>query len=370
MIRVELGNDAVILNSKVVHTGGFLGFFKKRKIEVIAAVDQVERAHPKVKEKPKNPPVQMSKQSQVTQKMKEERFSHVPENAPVEVLTELNELKNMIKEISQTGEMKLSFPKPLKDIEHILINQEIDISVREGLLNSLLERWYTEGTRATTSDVFGWGKEQMTKRISNVTFGEISFEKKFVNVVGPTGVGKTTTLAKIAAKCTLQHKKKVALITTDTYRIGAIEQLKTYAKILSIPLEVCYSIEDFGKACESFSEFDIVLIDTAGRNFRNPKYVEDLKNVIDFDKEMETYLVLSLTSKQRDMEDIFKQFSIIHINKFIFTKADETSNYGAMFNLVDKYKIGVAYITNGQDVPDDMISVDKDLIPKMILGVE
>lgn len=369
IIRAELGNDAVILNSKVVQTGGFLGFFKKRSVEVIAAVDHAEKVQPKVKEKAKIHPVQ-TKQPPVTQNVKDVKPLLVPDKASDELLKELTELKKMIKDMSLVDDKKLPVPKPLQEIEQLLINQDIDKSLRDELIVSLVEKWYMDGGNASTMDLLDWSKGQMVKRISDVSFGEITFEKKYVNVVGPTGVGKTTTLAKIAANCALQHKKKVAFITTDTYRIGAIEQLKTYAKILSIPLEVCYSLEDFKKACDSFKEFDVVLIDTAGRNFRNQKYVEDLKNVIDFEKEMETLLVLSLTSKQRDMEDIFKQFSIIGINKFIFTKADETSHYGAMFNLVDKYRIGVAYVTNGQDVPDDMIAVDRESIPKMILGVE
>jgi flagellar biosynthesis protein FlhF len=210
----------------------------------------------------------------------------------------------------------------------------------------------------------------MLKRISNYSFGEISFTKKFINVVGPTGVGKTTTLAKIAADCILKFNKKTALITTDTYRIAAIEQLKTYAKILSIPVEICYNLVDFAKACATFKDYDVVLIDTAGRNFRNQQYVEELKKVIDYNKEMETYLVLSLTAKQRDMEEIYQQFSTISINQFIFTKMDETSYYGAMYNMIDKFKKGTAYITNGQNVPDDRISATPGVVTNLILGVD
>ena len=206
--------------------------------------------------------------------------------------------------------------------------------------------------------------------MSGISFGGISFKKKFINVVGPTGVGKTTTLAKIAADCVLTHKKKVAFLTTDTYRIAAIDQLKTYAKILNVPMEVCYTIEDFRKAAQMYDDYDVILVDTAGRNFRNREYVDELKQTIDFDKDMESFLVLSLTAKQRDMEDIYEQFSIIDIDKFIFTKADETSAYGAMYNLIRKYSRGAAYITNGQNVPDDMIEAAPGEIAKMIIGVK
>jgi flagellar biosynthesis protein FlhF len=195
-------------------------------------------------------------------------------------------------------------------------------------------------------------------------------KKKYVNVIGPTGVGKTTTLAKIAADCILKHQKKVAFITTDTYRIAAIEQLKTYAQILNIPIEVCYSLKDFHAAAKKFASYDVVLIDTAGRNFRNKQYVDDLVNVLDFGMDLETYLVFALTSKQKDMEDIFRQFSTIKIDKFIFTKADETSVYGSMINLTDKFNIGVAYITTGQNVPDDFLIASPEAITNVLIGAE
>src|SRR5690606_6548153 len=146
--------------------------------------------------------------------------------------------------------------------------------------------------------------------------------------------------------------------------------LKTYAKILNIPFEVVYSMEDFKKAKELFTHYDLVLIDSAGRNFRNSLYIEELRKIIDFDDEVETYLVLSLTSKYKDMEAIFEQFSLIPIQKVIFTKKDETLYYGSMLNFVMKFRIGVAYITNGQNVPDDMIEAGHEDLVNSIIEVE
>jgi len=193
------------------------------------------------------------------------------------------------------------------------------------------------------------------------------FQKKYVNVVGPTGVGKTTTLAKLAAESVIKHGKKVAFITTDTYRIAAIDQLKTYATILNIPIEVAYNLEDFQKAATKFSHYDLVFIDTAGRNFRNKEYVKELKSIIDFEQDMETYLVLALTSKQGDMETILKQFSLIPITHFIFTKMDETSSLGAMYNMGTKYGVNTAYVTNGQNVPDDILKATSAVIVQSII---
>lgn len=368
-IRAELGNDAVILNSKIVYTGGFLGLFRKRCIEVIAAMDQVSNSREsRVKEKPINKmlyyePVATQKENPML------KFIKAEENTSSEVIKELTEVKQLLQNISSTREDTV-YPELLQHINQKLISQEIEASIRNELMVSLLEKWYTNRRDSTIDDVKRWCKEEMAERISMFRFGDISFSKKYVNVVGPTGVGKTTTLAKIAADSMLKFRKKVALITTDTYRIAAIEQLKTYAKILSVPLEVCYNLNDFKKACDTFKDFDVVLIDTAGRNFRDPRYVEELKNIIDYENEMETFLVLSLTSKQSDMEEIFKQFSSIDIKQFIFTKLDETATYGAMYNMIDKYQIGVAYLTNGQDVPDDKVSASAEVISKLILEDE
>lgn len=370
-IRSELGSDAVILNSREVFTGGLLGFFKKRNIEVLAAID----------EKPKQQQVPIIKQKQIKpleaapllqkEKILELKVNEAKQKPPEEVVKELNELKNMIRNLSATNHTATpSYPTVLQMLQKILTDQEVEQSIQESILTTLLEKWYVGGSNASIDEVYGWLEKELAQRIAHIPFGGISFSKKFVNVVGPTGVGKTTTLAKIAAECVITHKKKVAFITTDTYRIAAIDQLKTYAKILNVPMEVCYSIDDFKKATQDFSDYDVVLIDTAGRNFRNKQYVEDLKEVIDFEHDMETFLVLSLTSKQRDMEDIFNQFSLIHIDKFIFTKADETSSYGSMYNMLTKYSKGVAYMTNGQNVPDDMVATKPNIIAKMIIGVE
>ncbi|MGD6942144.1 flagellar biosynthesis protein FlhF [Cytobacillus gottheilii] len=364
-IRAELGNDAVILNSRVIQTGGFLGFFKKQNIEVLAAAD----SKPEKEQKP------MIKNKQSNQKDMA-KFTIEGQKLPVNesnndpILKELNDLKKLVGTMGKEHNQNTAhLPAPLLRVHNLLNEQEIDQQVIFSIEQKLLEKWYASGESAESS-VEKWLESEMNEKLTNIPFDGISFQKKYVNVIGPTGVGKTTTLAKIAAECVMTHKKSVAFITADTYRIGAVEQLKTYAEILNVPLEVCYSLEEFNIAAEKFSQYDLVFIDTAGRNFRNKKYVEDLKRTIDFEHDMETYLVLSLTSKQRDMEEIYTQFSNIHIDRLVFTKADETSSYGAMFNLIYKHQKGAAYITNGQDVPDDLINATPEAITKTIIGVD
>jgi flagellar biosynthesis protein FlhF len=361
-IREELGTDAVILNSREVENGGFFGFFTKKSIEVIAAIDKnpiIKRSVPTTV--PSNP---------IKERMRTDKISPIPpkENQD-QIFNEIKQLKTMISSYSnqKTESQDREYPQPFQKVYDYIVDQEIDQQIRLMLMKQLLKKWYEQDAKKIeVGEVFEWLKEEIKIIISTVPMGA-QFKKRYVNIVGPTGVGKTTSIAKIAAHQVLKMHKKVALITTDTYRIAAVEQLKTYAKILNIPLEVAYSSEDFKKAKEQFANYDLILIDSAGRNFGNPLYIQELKKVIDFNEEMETYLVLALTSKYKDMERIYTQFSIININKIIFTKRDETSSYGSLLNMIIKHQIGVAYITTGQNVPDDIIEADVTEINNTIL---
>jgi flagellar biosynthesis protein FlhF len=366
-IRADLGNEAVILSSKPIFSGGFLGLFRKRSIEVVAAVDPqlTPASKPQVrKEKPRKQPV-------VAQVEKTEKSAVsnpiAPEKPTSDILKEIAGLKEMLKDMNNDAVMDVNYPAPLKEIYRLLEKQEIDSKLRKQFMDTLLEKWFTQKGSITDSEIFQWLKDEIILTVTKSASMETGFKKKYINIVGPTGVGKTTTLAKIAAESMIKHNKKVAFITTDTYRIAAIDQLQTYAKILNVPIEVAYNLEDFKNAAERFSHYDLVFIDTAGRNFRNREYVNDLKKIIDFDKDLETYLVLALTAKQKDMDEIYRQFSSIPIKQIIFTKADETSSYGAMLNFIHHHQIGTAFITDGQNVPDDIKKTDAGLIANLIV---
>ncbi len=365
-IRVELGNEAVILNSKEVESGGFLGFFTKKNIEVIAAVDTA----PTVRKSTKPKPQQKKPVTNVVPEQPIIKQTTVKTDDKLE--KEVKELKTIVNGISSSIATQFEdYPDVLKKVNQLFIDQDMSPNIRIDVMKKLLKKWYILDTETVSeNEVLQWAKEVLATTVGSVEMGGFTFNKKFLNLVGPTGVGKTTTIAKIAAHCMLNHHKKVAFITTDTFRIAAIDQLKTYAKILNVPVEVAYSVEDFKKAKEKLSNYDVVLVDSAGRNFLNQLYIDELKKVIDFDEEMETYLVLSLASKYRDMATIYEQFSRIHINKVIFTKKDETFSHGAMINLVHEYGVGVSYITNGQSVPDDIIEGSIDEIVNSLIEVE
>ncbi|NMH71167.1 flagellar biosynthesis protein FlhF [Bacillus sp. RO3] len=356
-VRNELGEDAVILNSKVLYTGGFMGLFKKKMIEVIAAID------PEI-ESEKREMNRMKTASAPITPPSENRRDH--SNRSVE--SELKELKQMISTIKSKSQFETFTP----DVQEVLLYLK-----KHGVTDTILFQLGDHLEAKTKSESIKgnqqieWVKDEVKHFLGDllegVALGGMSFKKKFINVIGPTGVGKTTTLAKMAAHAVIEKRMKIAFITTDTYRIAAIEQLKTYAGLLNVPVEVVYKMDDFRKAIDKFQDYDHVFIDTAGRNFREKRYVEDLKGIIDFKNQMETFLVLSLTSKEGDMREIISQFSSIDIHRFIFTKLDETSSYGSMINMMSEVKTGAAYVTTGQDVPEDIAEVDINEVGHLLM---
>ncbi|MBU7592134.1 flagellar biosynthesis protein FlhF [Metabacillus halosaccharovorans] len=366
-IRSEMGNDAVILNSKMIQTGGFLGFFTKKKIEVIAAMDPdvspIETKTVKnVRKEAAMPPIKDSGLD-IAQQVQTNSQKNIDQ---LQLLDELSDMKRLLKSVS-TNEKIDMYPQPLKKMLENMIEQEISPVLRSQLMAELLDFWYVRKGDISGKELLAKQHEFFAHHLADLDFGGISYKKKYINVIGPTGVGKTTTLAKLAAECVLQRKKKVAFITTDTYRIAAIDQLKTYAKILDVPIEICYTTEDFKQAKQKLAMYDYVFIDTAGRNFLELKYVSDLQKIINFDDEMETFLVLAATAKPTDMLAVFKQFSVIPIHKLIFTKLDETSTKGSLFDVMINTKKGIAYTTHGQNVPDDIEVATRDRIVEQML---
>jgi flagellar biosynthesis protein FlhF len=188
-------------------------------------------------------------------------------------------------------------------------------------------------------------------------------------LIGATGVGKTTTLAKIAARFVLEKGVKAALITADTYRISAVEQLKTYSDIIGLPLEIVYSPDELKVAIHKHKDKDLVLIDTAGRSQHNDYQMKELQDFLSVDGRIEKHLVMSATTKERDAEDILEKFSVCKPDRVIFTKTDETGSVGLILNLLSKRDIAVSFLTNGQSVPDDIIPATPAELARLLLRV-
>jgi len=186
--------------------------------------------------------------------------------------------------------------------------------------------------------------------------------------VGPTGVGKTTSIAKLAAADKIFRGLRVGLLSLDTYRIAAIEQLRTYARISKIPLEIVYTPEEVPAALRALSGCDVLYVDTPGRSQKNLEGLREIRRFIDKMPDPEVHLVLSLTSKMEDLEEVWERFSFFPVRRLLFTKLDETNTTGTLLNVVHQAHRPVSFIANGQNVPDDIFAADAKWISKSIVG--
>lgn len=360
-IKHDLGHNAIILNTKKIKTGGFLGLFTRDQIEVIAAIDQEKKAKLNT--------------SQPIHTTGATNDSFVPAKIDKVVTTNpLNhELMGEMKDIKKFMQMMLSekedkIPAPLQKLNQLFIKHEISNEIRIELMSKLMLK-VEEQPDVSNETLIEWAKEELLTNLRGLHNNhKVQDFSKIVCFIGPTGVGKTTTIAKLAADLMLKHKKKIGFITADTYRIAAVEQLKTYATILNIPIEVVFSPEDLQPALDNLSACDTILMDTAGRNYLQERYIEELELLIPKDEGIQTNLVLSLTTKYEDLSKIIENFSQIEVDRLILTKLDETRSYGTIVNLLYKNSFPLTYMTNGQNVPDDIVVATPDLIIDLILG--
>lgn len=189
-----------------------------------------------------------------------------------------------------------------------------------------------------------------------------------IALIGPTGVGKTTTLAKLAAVAKLRHGRSVGLVTTDTYRIAAVEQLRTYADIIGLTLKVVSSPSEMRPSLEALSDCDVILIDTAGRSQHDGQRLCELRSYLDEADPHETHLVLSTTSAEAVMLRAAERFAELRPNRLILTKLDEAVNFGVLLSVTRKAEIKLSYVTTGQEVPDHIEAGKPDRISRLILG--
>jgi flagellar biosynthesis protein FlhF len=189
-----------------------------------------------------------------------------------------------------------------------------------------------------------------------------------IALIGPTGVGKTTTLAKLAATFKLHHAKRVGLITSDTYRIAAVEQLRTYANIISVPLRIALTPQEMLHGCQQFRECDVILIDTAGRSQRDREKLSELSKFIHAAAPHEVHLVLSTTAGERVLAQEAESFSAVRCDRLIVTKIDEAVSYGPLLSLLRQVQKPLSFITTGQEVPDHLEPASAARIAELILG--
>ena len=407
LAKAELGDNVTIMNTKEVVPRGLYKFFRKPSVEVTAAVDEniKESSAEPVKEEKKEDIPDFSKLQQV---LNEKQFSPAPDSKTAqkeaerermlknsqiieEELTEqqngkdsgndieqkLNTLQDLLEKQMTMGreeekeEKERAVDKNQAYLD-LIRKQLIDNEVEESYVEQILEE--IEGTlknNSTLDNILASVYQKIVLKIGSPHLIDLKTKRtRYIFFIGPTGVGKTTTIAKIASVMKLAKKSKVALITSDTYRIAAVEQLKIYSNILGIPLKVVYAAEEMEKVREELRGFDLVLVDTAGRSHNNQGQKEDLNNILKTvpDSDKEIFLVLSATTKYKDLVKIANTYSEICKYTLIFTKLDETDTIGNIFNMHILTGAPLSYTTCGQNVPNDIGKIDAQKIAKQLLG--
>ncbi len=297
--KYELGSDAIIISQRTIKIGKWYNPFKKKKLEVTLAVEEDTKTEDKAMEEP-----------------------------------EIIEPKYSLKDLIDKNPMFINANDRIRN--QLLGYCKLNLKESEYLT-----------------------KEEIVDFI-NIIFKDNCFKNKLdlcrINTfIGPTGVGKTTTIAKIAAEEFLKNKKKVGLITMDTYRIGAVEQLKTYAGILGVPFEVVIKPEEMKEKIDKLSNCDILLIDTLVTSQNNKEKIEDIQSYFkDIKEDINTYLTVSMSTDKETLLSILKKYKKLKYDALILTKFDEISSFANFWNIIEINSYPVQYFCYGQDVPDDI----------------
>ena len=400
--KAEFGPNAVIMNVKEIRPKGFFGIFAFSTYEVTAAIEEKEafssslnststastnaKTHENINlaadeeiaiPKPMRTPAR-------EEEKKEERFPVINETSVSDyAYTTEKQFKERLDNLSELLEQKLS-NSVQEEFEDKASSQEMSFvrmvyntllknEVNEKYVNQIMdevERFVRPGNNVDLilPNIY----QKLVLKFGQPKKIELSGKKpNVIFFIGPTGVGKTTTIAKIASKYKVEYNRKVAFITADTYRIAATEQLRVYANILDAPMSIVYSVAEINEEIEKYNDYDLIFVDTAGFSHKNQQQRNDTKRLLDGVSEeyrKEVYLVLSATTKYNDLLDIVDIYNEIAEYKLIFTKLDETSSYGNLLNIKLYADADLSYVTNGQNVPDDIEVLDTQKIVKQLLG--
>lgn len=363
-VKREMGNDAVILQTKRVKKGGFLGLFAKTMVEVVAANDVKLSTNIN---KPK-----LSKNLLKRSKLKESS-KNVESKSLDNLKADISEVKDLIralhkKQDKSINSQKNNFPQPLQKYYAIMKDMYVEPSIIENILENTSEILSEDDldNEKKVNDVI---KNQIKSKIGKAKPIKLQDNNNtIVAFVGPTGVGKTTTIAKIAANYTLYHDKKVAMVTADTFRVGAVEQLKLYGNLLEIPVVVVYSPDEIRDILQNLKEYDLVLVDTMGSSPNNKMQIKKIKGFLEKLNPTDVHMVMSAVTKTEDIDDILENYQELDYKKLIVTKLDETTTYGFIMNALNMTGCNLSYITAGQNVPEDIEIADIEKITDLILG--
>lgn len=405
LAKNDLGKDAIVMNIKTMKPKGISKLFRKTIVEVTAAVDEVSDTQKK-QTKESESKVSSKFNAQIDEKLHPELKSDTPDAKEARELEEkLNSLAMLLEEqienqkkedekkkAKQTQSQTKTADKKNERVEddvkreelaekNSLKNKSIDLIIEQltgnevtySYAKQIIDEITNSGNIRTLDDMLACVYQKIILKLGQtkpIVFNKDDKKPKIIFFIGPTGVGKTTTVAKLSSKLILEEKKKIAIFTADTYRIAAVEQIKTYANILSIPVEVVYEAKDLNDLLPKYKEYDYILVDTAGRSHKNKTQYDDLKNLYKAFSEysLQTYLVLSATTKYKDLKNITSMYEDITEYSLIFTKLDETDAIGNILNIKLDTGMPLSYVSYGQNVPDDIEVMNPQIIAKQVLG--
>lgn len=408
--RKELGSGVVIMNVRQVKAKGILATFKPKLTEVTVAMEEESERSAYLRRE--STPVQIPKQAAPQEQPALEKKGVLPKETR-SIEEKLENLQILLERQLQNSQAVQPGSQPSEAQRQVLPTEtyrgeedwqeqpgqdgaaetaaqsEPDdelMKFRKLIYNTLLENEVDEKYAGTIMEEmekiqkpnmpFDYLLASIYQRLI-LKFGkaeeitEASQGPRIVTFIGPTGVGKTTTIAKIASRYVVEEKKNVALLTTDTYRIAAAEQLRTYANILMVPFRVIYTQEELKTALQDFSSYDYILVDTTGHSPQNREQLGNMKQLLNYMKqsaECNSYLVLSATTKYKDLLKIADSYSQVADYQLIFTKLDETEALGNLLNLRLHTGAGIAYVTCGQNVPEDIEVFNPQKTVKQLLG--
>lgn len=381
LAKEEMGKDAIVMNIKTISPKGIYKLFRKPLVEITAAIDDtpvvpkdVTKLEPLIKPHKKLSP-DIIYDDPIDTKSAMNKIDSSEETSAIEQklnnLQTLLEKQLVVKEAEEVNNQKVSEKNNSMSCIQLIYNQLINNEVDEVYANQIMSE--IDGTIKRDSSIdkiLASVYQKLVLKLGQPKSIDLTAKHpRFVFFIGPTGVGKTTTIAKIASKYKIDKNAKIAFLTADTYRIAAVDQLRTYANILGMPLDVIYTAEDMKKAQDSYKDYDIVFVDTAGRSHRNLEQRDDLENLLNTvpEENKEIYLVLSITTKYRDLVKMSEAYSDITNYNLIFTKLDETCSIGNIFNIRMLTNAPLSYVTYGQNVPDDIEKIDAQSIAKKLL---
>lgn len=391
-VKTSMGTDALILHTRTYQTKRWLGLRKREVVEITAGKGVKGAARPRpgqtTAQSKANPtsspipgtygrngtprPLNISTPTNGTPQPKSLLETPAGASAAMMNLTqEVTTLKQMMKDLLVATRAKQApqIPEELFDLYESLTQAGVSRDLATEIMKSVQRQ--VRGEHYGNADFMRERLIEQIEKLVPVAPPIIRSRKgspQVVALIGPTGVGKTTTIAKMAANMKLRERYRVGLITLDTYRIAAVDQLRRYAEIIGAPLKVVGSAEELRDAVKAMADLEFILIDTAGRSPKDKNKLGELKKLLEAAQPEHVHLVLSATSSQESIELAAGQFGDVRSDSVIFTKLDEAAQLGSLLNVLQRIKRPLAYITTGQDVPDDIEPAAGKRLAQLLLG--